>query len=501
MTTLASKDQSGTFAAAVGEVEESRTHSFKRFRLADAPDGRKRFRVGGSIGPVHFRTDPFDETESWKEIDLDVKLTPGKPWDAAVETNGYQVRLWQNRTVAGKVIRYIAQFRRAGKSLTMAPVALVYVNTAGDRQLISRPVAGITPTIDNDANRVTWTNCFGPGIHFRYNLRPDEFFKTVIIDHKTDLPAPTIGLTGLRLAVVLTLAWDAEAANGFGKNQDLSEVTGDDDDGTEDESLADAGDYAHADARGPLWWIKKPRAWDAAGDVPMRMDIRRKGGRVYAICSVTRAAVNGATYPLEIDTAITEEQVGAGMDDGYDYNGSYGSDRRSRTYMIFDDTGATANGLVRFTTVPIPKGVTINSSTMSLRINSYGRISTTFYCENVDSSLDLADPNTIISSRALTTASAATGSLTNLGSVGTWWTTPSLAGPVQEVVNRGGWASNNAMSIIGMDANTGAVTGGCWSTYEEGASYGAKFNCTYTAAAAGSAKTPLYYFKHVGGLG
>ena len=84
MATLASRDTSGTFSAGVGEVElpEARTRAFKKFALPNAPDGRKRFRVGGQVGPVHFRLNPFDAREQYEEIDLDLG-TFTIQWDAA----------------------------------------------------------------------------------------------------------------------------------------------------------------------------------------------------------------------------------------------------------------------------------------------------------------------------------------------------------------------------------------------------------------------------------
>jgi hypothetical protein len=106
---LVSKDTSGIYEVQAGESEmvSNRTRSFKKFR-----NGNTR-RVAGQVGPIHYRTDPFSDVEAWKDIDLDIVLTPGENWDAAMESNGYQVRFWQSRQIAGKVVRYIAQFRRA----------------------------------------------------------------------------------------------------------------------------------------------------------------------------------------------------------------------------------------------------------------------------------------------------------------------------------------------------------------------------------------------------
>ncbi|HUX15294.1 MAG TPA: hypothetical protein VMW52_02415, partial [Phycisphaerae bacterium] len=113
-----------------------------------------------SVSPVHYRLDPFSE-DALQEIDLDVLPTPGEPWDAACETNGYQARFWQSLDQGGRTFRYVAQFRRAGKWLAMAPAVLIYTNGAGSRQVIATPTPGINAVIDNEANTVTIPDCFG----------------------------------------------------------------------------------------------------------------------------------------------------------------------------------------------------------------------------------------------------------------------------------------------------------------------------------------------------
>jgi len=127
MATLVSRDTSGVYIAQPNEAErgDRRTRSFKVFQKSATE-----FRVAGQVGPIHFKSDPFDEQGAYQEIDLSVNLTPGQPWDAAMESNGYQVRLWQNRVIGGRNVRYIAQFRRAGHWLGMAPAALIWTNTS-----------------------------------------------------------------------------------------------------------------------------------------------------------------------------------------------------------------------------------------------------------------------------------------------------------------------------------------------------------------------------------
>lgn len=212
---LASKDTSGTFEEKENESEiiEERTRSFKKFSQGD-----NKYRVGGQIGPVHYKEDPFSETETYKEIDLTIKEANGlESYDYKMDNNGYQAYFWNEKKTNGDKIKYVARYERAGKWLEMAPVELIYENNKGERQEISQPQDAGAPEINNDEYTITWKNAFGKDIDFRYNVAPDHFFKTVIVNNKEALPEPTIDKDGLKLTVVMSIAWDDEAkpANNF----------------------------------------------------------------------------------------------------------------------------------------------------------------------------------------------------------------------------------------------------------------------------------------------
>ncbi len=509
MATLVSKDTSGCFVHPLGlpEALAERTRNGKVWPTAPTADGRKRADIGCQIGPIHYRADPFDADEQYKEIDLDVVLTPGESWDAACEANGYQVRFWQSRVYSGKTLRYIAQFRRAGKWLAMAPVALLWQNTAGQKQLISKPLAVGAPDIDNEANHVTWQNVFGPGLHYRYNLRPDEFFKTVIVDDKSDLPAPTIGLAGLRLVLVLALSWhgQSKAGNQFADSIQPTEPTDEIDDIDQpDEELDNPETFNFRDefAR-DTWWLRKPRAWDSAEDkhgVAVDWSLRRKGSFVFAVLSVQASALNRpeVVYPVYVDVAIPEEQVGAGLDDCIaEYGGtpsfSGTTDHLRCGYLSSSFLGASVG--LRFQTVPIPQGATIDTATMTLtagEADAGTTVNSKLRAEDTDNAAAFSDitnwdtrfPGTVTTAEVL------------WDNLETWvqlvtYESPDISSVVEEVVGRGGWSSNNDLvlfwddydqrSSVSDNANRDA------SSYEDGVTRAAKFNASYTEAAPGGA--------------
>lgn len=104
---------------------------------------------------------------------------------------------------------------------------------------------------------------------------------------------------------------------------------------------------------------------------------------------------------------------------------------------------------VRFQNIQIPQGATIVSSELEFRIRSTNSAaaSLTVYGQAVDDAATFAGTNFNISSRAKTTASVAWNNLPN-PAAGQALTTPDLTAIVQEVVNRGGWASGNDMAFI-----------------------------------------------------
>lgn len=496
---LISRDISGIYIAQEGETEQAaeRTRSFKAFR-----NGDRTVRVAGQIGPIHYRENPFDDQEQLKEIDLDILLTPGEDWDAECKTNGYQLRLWQSRQIGGKTLRYIAQFRRAGKWLGMAPITLLWQNDVGERQLISRPVAGIIPAIDNDANTITWTDCFGTGIHFRYNLRPDQFFKTLIIDDKGNLPARTIGLSGLKLTLVMAISWHGQsrAANGFANSVSPDEFP-EDYSGDADEEIVDPDTFCYRDELDrDTFWLQRPRAWDSAEEqrnIDLGFRLRRRGNRVFAALSIPADALNhpSVIYPVFMDVAIAEEQVGAGNDDAWKrYDDPPGLFNASGVLMSFgrwiSSVGQACFGTI-FRSVPIPQGATIDTATLVLHAgsNESGTVVRSriraYDGDDYSDNLSTEGKWDAIFPGSLTTAEVDWDSIAAWTS-GTWYTSPEIKAVIEEVVMRGGWVSGNDLVLFLDDYDDrSTIVDAPWrkaTSYDGSAANAPKFNATYTAA-------------------
>jgi len=105
---------------------------------------------------------------------------------------------------------------------------------------------------------------------------------------------------------------------------------------------------------------------------------------------------------------------------------------------------------VRWQNVTIPQGSKINSATVKMVPDSIGdEPNHPFWFEDVDNALLFVAGGTNISDRVPTTATV-TWASANLGADGlSYFSLPDATAMVQEVVNRSGWVSGNAMVCFG----------------------------------------------------
>lgn len=169
------------------------------------------------------------------------------------------------------------------------------------------------------------------------------------------------------------------------------------------------------------------------------------------------------------------------------YISSFATDQ---SYFFLGNYGGQANSMgLRFQTVAIPQGSTISSATVAIITDDTWAddIEVVCYAEDTADATTFSD-ETDFNNRTKTTASDATS-----------WTTNVVAGDsvyldctdaVQEVINRGDWASGNDMVIIADDNGSG---------YNEAISFHDyaytnrihSISITYTEAASGEASTTV----------
>lgn len=154
-------------------------------------------------------------------------------------------------------------------------------------------------------------------------------------------------------------------------------------------------------------------------------------------------------YPVWIDPTVNEGIV-AGADDAsssWSQNGAVLRGFANNATRLFAGTFSTGYSLsyagMRFQSIPIPNGTTIDSAVLTIDITDRtGTPSLRLYAVDTDDAAAFANPANLILNAARTTAFVA------ISPTSTGFYTIGATGPVQEVLSRAGWASNNDMAVM-----------------------------------------------------
>ena len=412
-------------------------------KIFDLPG--RRYRCQTHIGPVHYRVDPLDVKEPWKDIDRALRTGVG-----GIEclTNTYQIR------VDEKDLRGEAEFSYRGKKMRIAPVALEYRNAAGATQTIAT-VGDVKPVVAG--NTVTWPDAFGKGVDFGYTVSHLGFQKVFTIHQTESLPTPKIDSKGLRLCAVLSMAWDSTANAPAACAGVTAERVSADFSGQEVSLITAASKEAPSLAWGDYWKLHPARAWDAGGkEIAASLDIVSRGGRPFAVVGVSIADLEGAKFPVSIDPTLDPIPVADGGDDGcVVYSGS--ALYSSWNYLgVGDDEGdpVYTSAFMRFTNVAIPAGATIDAATLVL-VSRGGMFDGGATPSGSLKGRKLANCprfTTITQYNDTTTYPRTTANVTWWPSSANWGTganrtSPELKTVVQEIIDVDGWTTGNAIQI------------------------------------------------------
>lgn len=192
----------------------------------------------------------------------------------------------------------------------------------------------------------------------------------------------------------------------------------------------------------------------------------------------------GLIYPLTVDPTVNL-QVGAGADDAICYDTTWYADLTAFRIGAGGDPGRDA--ILRFTNVTIPNGATVNAATLKLTaaIADVGdTVRLNIAAEDADNP---AVPTSCadLAGRVRTSASVPWDFTTDWV-IDTEYSPGDLAAVIQELVDRGGWSSGNALNIIiDDDGSDGGAFRRAYS-YEGSTAKAAKLDITYTATQTGS---------------
>ena len=151
-------------------------------------------------------------------------------------------------------------------------------------------------------------------------------------------------------------------------------------------------------------------------------------------------------------TTITS-QVSQDNDDAEEQVSNGNMDRGSSDLELTSDGGTNQLVGVRFLNINIPQGTTILSASIQFTTDETdsGSTSVTLRGEDTDNASVFSNSDYDISNRTLTSASVAWNNIpawNTTGQSGANQRTPDLTTIVQEIVNRGGWSSGNAMAFV-----------------------------------------------------
>ena len=173
--------------------------------------------------------------------------------------------------------------------------------------------------------------------------------------------------------------------------------------------------------------------------------------------------------------------VGAGARDAVSRQSGSNFDATGASLNSDSNTAAGSRGIVgmRFNSVTIGNGDTIDSATMDIEINNAAvdDVNIEIHCEAVDQPVNFTtDPDLV--GRALTTASDPwVADSVGAGIV----TSPDCSSPIQEQVDRAGWVNGNHLMMIFV-ANSDVNKNFRFAAFESTIKQEARITIDYTAA-------------------
>ncbi|KKN23176.1 hypothetical protein LCGC14_0907630 [marine sediment metagenome] len=442
-------------AVVVGRGRNSIKH-----RLDDAPDGRQRFALDVAIGPLHYGPDNDQE--------IDTALVPSTaPWDWEMTKAGFEVRALSDLS-AGQVIEYLS----GSEWVRFQPMALQYSNDLNQIQQISMPQS-VAAVVDDDT--LTWTNGYGPGRTLTWQVQTARLAKLLTIDSLVDLPTiDQFILDGGTPVLELNLIFAHSAGvTPYVNGQEWKRG---------DRDTQGLVEFRDGDGK-VLWWFNLPRSWDSEGNEQLgTFRFKKQGNSLYVTHRVPLSFVQGAVYPLMVDTTI-DDQVGAGADDGYSTSAPAFVDTNTFTIL-----GQSANnifdGWARFTNISGLSGATIDVSYISLYGAQFSAGGTTQETKIFAEDAEAPSAPTDQSNHAAKTRTSAGVEWDGIvGADDVFTNSDSINTVIQELADS---YDPSAIQILHDDDGSPNNVWQRYRTYEEDTAEAPKLHIEFTAAAAGS---------------
>ncbi len=429
-------------------VVERGRNSIKH-RLADAPNGRKRYALDVAIGPFHYG--PGNDQE------IDTELVPSTaPWDWEMTKAGFEVRALSDLS-AGQVIEY----RSGSEWVRFQPMALQYSNDLNQIQQIAIPQSVNASVVDDT---LTWTDGYGPGRTLTWQAQTARLMKLLTIDSLADLPAiDQFILDGGNPVLELNLIFaHSSGVTPFVNGQEWKR-------GDRDTQ----GLVEFRDGQGNiLWWFNLPRSWDSEGNEQLgTFRFKKQGNSLFVSHRVPLSYVQGAVYPLMVDASI-DEQISAADNEAYEDDDDTDFTANSENWVNSTATQANRkNSGIRFPNIVIAQGATIDNGTLLSLLTRFSGVfddmNGFIHANDVDNAADFSS-EADVNSRTRTTENV-DWSEDNLSS-SVYNDSPEIKTVVQAIISRGSWSSGNALMLLTVadtDADKACRTEGYGTTTSE----------------------------------
>jgi len=424
-----------------GELIDKRTRTSKTYELAP-----NKYALDATIGSVHYLKD-----SQWVEIDP-VLLPTAEPYYRQMTDANYQVYVMEEFN-AGQ----IAKFSKGGQSVEFQPMALEWINELEMIQPIAMPHA-VTPIVDHEiidnylpsysphVGKIEWLDAYGQNIHFEWQTTNTRLNKIITVSGLNDLPPPEPYLgdnVSLRFNMIFAptagldifvdgVLWDKKT-----KVQTFDHIY-----------FIDQNDTV-------LWSFAPLLYWDSSnnpetGQGQSIATLEKRGNKLYISVLVPYEWLESATFPVFIDVDV-DEVVAASEDDGVeDY--TTGNTVINLGFWSIGSSAYEYSG-VRYASVTIPNGATINAANLTCysQIADSGSYVAYLYGEDTSapSVYTAGEANYDITSRSRTTANV-TISSTVLGdwAIDTVYYLPDMSAIVQELVDSYDYSGGAAMAFM-----------------------------------------------------
>ncbi len=417
-----------------------------------------------AIGPLHFG--PLEDQE------IDTAWQPGTaPWDREMLLANYNAFALDDFS-AGQTIKYVDPV--SGEDIAFQPQQLQYTNDLDQIQPIEDPQSVNAVVTDDE---LYWTGAFGTDIDLRWQAQPARLDKRLIIQNLAALPAmqqfiidggnPVLRLqfifqhsNGVSL-FVNDVEWD-EKANNPVETSGIVEFRN---------SQSDV-----------VWSFNLPRSFESGtpGEFIGTFRLRKTGPNLFVEHLIPVSWLQAASYPVEIDVTV-DEDVAAGGDDG-SHDSSSGFSSSDNNARIGAGAGKVWDIFTRFTTVAIDGTIDVAYTEIRAGLTDASVGTHDIYAIDEDNSVaptSAAEFETDDGLHTTATVSWQPGGGSGL-TEDVFYQSPSIVSIIQEIVDRGGWSSGNALQIH-HDGRSGQ-NDAWWDFYDFTSAAAAKLHIEYTAA-------------------